>query len=281
MDHESMQKNMTRFFLIVAFFVALGQMASAIPYVVAKNYIVDVEVRNNAAILIPGAKVKCWLSDRVIFVKASASGYVSKTIGISVEAPTGFFKRDFMLADVEKRLVAQDSQGKKLASVYFQKDQYGFAPNVYGVTAYIPKAVWLKASLQNVEIVDDFWGAPLKRECGIEEIEEFYKIRMTTKRSALDWTGSNWAVIFRSTREGSDSISPVVLSHWVDNVAKAEKQKAALPPGTAGDIAEMIWKFSCPNDVAQILQEKECALLAAFLARQQKFADLHREKNNL
>jgi hypothetical protein len=204
--------------ILIAVFLFSASVLSAIPYEV-DDYTVDVEVRNFAMILVPDVKVKCYRTgNHEITVKASASGYESETRKITIQENQSFYKTDIALPDLKHRVRIIDINQKVIASAYVRTDQFGFAPDKFGITVYIPIEVWKSPGAESVEILEPFWGLPFKKTFELDQIEQFYRVKLTISRDALDWSGGDLVVLFKTTVEKD----PEVLKKRVDKLIALE-----------------------------------------------------------
>lgn len=188
-------------FILVAIFIYLDKSYCEI--VSVEHYHVDVTVRNSVMTIIPDAKIKAFYDKykKIIRLKASAKGYIYAEKEIFVESTTNqqIYKCDIILTDPKIRIDVVDIYGKVIQSAYIDSGQYGFLGNEYGITVFIPKKNWLKPSIVNVEIIDSFWGLAWKEWAKIDEVDEFYKVRLAMKRSAIFWCGKYFYVVFGGT----------------------------------------------------------------------------------
>jgi hypothetical protein len=167
----------------------------AIPYAVGP-YMVDVEVRNTIMVLIPDAKVSLSLSGSAIRLKATAPGYVTGTYELSVKPNQKYYKYDFVLKDPVRKVVPTNFDLVRISSAYCHVDQYGFSPQVFGITVFIPRKVWAKPDPGSVRVYDPFWGVLPQGKVEIEIVEDFYRVRLAVTRKGYDWLSDTFAVMF-------------------------------------------------------------------------------------
>jgi len=268
------------FVSLLAFCIFVLQMPTfGVPYPVG-NYVVDVDVRNTAMVLIPNPKVKVWISEKVIYVKASAAGYLSQQKTIVPSGNTGYFKRDFELQDVPKQLSAEDMLGRPIQSAYFTKDQYGFAPNVYGITVFIPKVMWPKPVSRNIDVFDAFWGIPLKQSCVIDVVDEYYRVKMTVDRRDLDWTDERYFVVVDTGKK----VPPNKIRGWLSKLKKVEENQEILRVGCSQDLAAFLF-YTLPRKEVEAASNGDIpSTLKSLYDHASRFSALHldpEEKNEI
>ena len=258
--------------IIGAIFLFCCFPAFSIPYHVG-DCTVDVEVRSSLLIMIPKARVRLWMQGKVIYIKGSASGYLSNTVTVPTSGAGGYYQRDVILEDVKKTFAAEDLNGKPLVSVYFQSGQYGFEPNEYGVVAVVPKNVWPVANSKKVDIFDSFWGIPLKQSCKIELVEDYYRIRMTVSRVDVDWSGAKFTVVFDTRKK----VSSEKITYWLDKLAKVEANQKSLPAGAVDDLARFLFDNLSRPDVESVSNGKIPSSLKRLYDQTDKFSNLHQD----
>jgi hypothetical protein len=244
--------------------------AFAIPCKVG-DFTVDVEVRNQAMNLIPDVKVKCYMvSDRNIMVKAKAPGYQTRTRKIYTQDNQSYYKTDLTLRDIDHRISIVDLNRRPIVSAYARTDQYGFGGNEFGITVFIPKAIWKNAQASEVEVLEPFWGLPFKKNCQITEVDEFYQVKLAISRDALDWSGGDLVVIFKTYVEKD-------LKILEDRIVSL----ANLPDVKNKDvIACSLSRFIADNYRVDELRHKFSSLpepLETIVKDREKFNQLHRE----
>lgn len=238
------------------------------------GHTVDIDTRNLALNVIPHAKFSCYMSSGNIQVRVRATGYLEERFTLYPSGTTpGYFKRDVFLQDYPKTLIAEDMNGKKIVAVYFQKDQYGFDPRQYGITAHIPKKMWKNADVRGVEVFDNFWGFPLKKSCEIEAIEDYYRVKLTISRNALELTGSELTVVF-DTKEKLPSAG---INDWLARLKAAEDGEGELAPGAARAFAEFLFYVLPRSDVEQACGGTLPKSLKVLYDQARDFAALHRD----
>ncbi len=261
--------NRTNAAVAVVLFLLLAGSAWGVPYV-AGPYTVDVVVRNTTMALIPDADVSCWLDGKVIRLKASARGYVSKTAAIQTGAAT-YYKYDFVLEDPELRVAIVDLNGRPIKSAYLEKGQYGFAGNEYGFTVYIPKQVWPMPAQKRVEIIDGFLGAAWKLWAKLEKIEDYYRVKVAMDRKAIFWGGPEFYVVF----DLSKKVAPSATHQWVERLARLEVDPLA-PAGAAAALGAFLAEpIMLPDVIALGLPVPRT--LQAYHDQAARFAELHRD----
>lgn len=243
----------------------------AIPYQAGK-YKVDVAVRNSAMNLIPGIKVGCYQYDaKRLVVEVSASGYKYAKRIINIQENQTFYKCDFVLADLERKIFIVDHNDKVISSAYIREDQFGFPGDHYGITAYIPIVQWPSATMEKVDVFDSFWGVPLKKSCEISQIEEFYCVKLSITRKALKWSGSNLYVVFRTSQP---SQQPALNRHLLQ--LKHLSTEEIIPPGAEESLAEYI----AENYTSEEIENAGVAVPASlkwYLLAKKRFNELHRD----
>jgi len=254
--------------LFVLCLLAICLPVHGVPYT-AGNFTVDVVVRSTTMALIPDSKVSCWLDGKVIRLSAKAPGYLAKSASINVGAAT-YYKYDFVLPDIEKDLYAVDLNGVPIKAAYFEKAQYGFAGNVYGITVYIPKHDWPRPAPKRVDIFDQIWGGPWKTGCKINEVDEFYQVKMTMDRGALNWTGRRLLIGFDTSKKVSQQNGRA----WFKVLRKLESDPKT-PKGLAAAMGEFL-STSIPEDEANQIGEVPFTL-QAYYSEAAHFASLHRD----
>ncbi|MBF0500546.1 MAG: hypothetical protein HQM09_10460 [Candidatus Riflebacteria bacterium] len=204
--------------LLVCFlfsFVCINN-AFTMPHQVGQ-YTVEIEVRNSIQIPIPGARVVCSLSGKVIHVRASAAGYLSRTISISADHGD-YFQRDIILSDIPKSISIEDWNEVPLTAAYFLTDQYGFAPDAFGITVYIPIEAWPNASLQRVLLFDEFLGK-LNVVTSLDKTDDFYCLKFVIPRKTFGQTSNRLHVVF-DTRV---PVTPKASEVWLSRLERLEK----------------------------------------------------------
>ncbi len=191
--------------LIICFLLSVASVVCAIPYQVG-DYRIDVTVRNSAMNLIPGVKIRFYRDDQSSFIaEARATGYQSVSKRIRIKPNQFIYKTEVVLPDLGRKLLVVDHNRRVLTAAYLRTDQFGFPGDHYGLTAYIPVEMWSPAP-DRVDVLDSFWGIPLKKSCEVEEIEGFYRVSLSITRKALKWSGSEIYVIFRTQSPASPKI---------------------------------------------------------------------------
>ncbi|MFZ2955558.1 MAG: hypothetical protein WA705_01480 [Candidatus Ozemobacteraceae bacterium] len=221
------------FFAICAFFLTTGS-AWAIPYHTGP-FTVEIEVRNSIQMPIPNCRVSCTRSGREIRVKASAAGYLSTIIRISADNGN-YYQRDITLGDPKKRFKAYSWDDESLSSVYFQTDQYGFAPDTYGITACIPVEIWPNPSIKGILLTDDLNGFPLRFEGSIDQIEGFHRVKIVIPRRFLDATGRNFQVYFDTRKP----VSPHAAVSWLNRVKKSEMNNGTVSSEDPEEVSQRL-----------------------------------------
>ncbi len=248
----------------------IASTALAIPYKVG-DFTVDVEVRNQAMNLVPDAKIKCYMvSGRNIIVKASAPGYKTSTRKIHTQDNQFFYKTDFALRDIDHSVNILDLNRRPIASAYARTDQYGFGGNEFGITVFIPKAIWKNAQASQVEVLEPFWGLPFNKTCQISEVDEFYQVKLAISRDALDWSGGDLVVIFKTYVEKD-------LKVLEDRIISLANLPNVINKRT---IAYSLSKFIADNYRVEELRQKFSSLpepLETMVKEREKFNQLHHE----
>ena len=247
----------------------VASSAWSIPYFIG-NITVDVEVRNIANNVVPDAKVSVQLYGKQIYVKVRAAGYQSQETTISLADGTTYYKRDFSLRDQEKKFSIRDLRGHIIDSAFLRTDQFGFEPNLFGITIFIPIKDWPQATPERMDVFDGFWGIPLKTSCEITTVEEFYQIRITITRRAVTWTTYEMDIVFNT----KEKLEQPRVKEYLARLEKLEQTEGA-PLGGEATLAKFI---SMNIPVEQLAQfEYLPTTLQAFVDQAKRFAKLHRE----
>lgn len=270
-----------RYCLLGVLFFLISSLSSswAIIYHAGK-YTVDIEVRNAIQMIIPDAKVDIWVGSKNISVEARSAGYLSKTVQIPIGQAT-YYKRIINLQDPTKSFSAEDWSGGTLSSVYFRCDQYGIAPNKFGITVSIPEAVWPNPMLKNVRLYDASWGITFKYEGAIEKSEGFYHVRMVVSRKLLGMTGKQWVILFdtrKPTGEATQQPRQELLSRWLQRLETSERLLGSEIPEEGESLVEVLSAHLNSRDV-RALDLPLPASLEARYAFSDRFNALHREND--
>ncbi|MBF0406734.1 MAG: hypothetical protein HQM10_05250 [Candidatus Riflebacteria bacterium] len=181
--------------ILLAAFVCQTQILSAIPYN-AGIYVVDLDIYNKNMLLIPSAYAKCSLKDDVIKVKVLAPGYETKKFEIAAGGGQTYFKRDVVLEDIRKQIVVYSFIGEPIKSAYYDDRQFGYSPNDYGLSVYVPKKAWPKPSDTGIKIIEDVWGSQINYTCKISsEMSDFHEAKLTIPRGYLMTSGKRLLVM--------------------------------------------------------------------------------------
>lgn len=268
-----------RNYVLGVMFFLLGSLSSSWAVVYhAGKYSVDIEVRNNTQMIIPDAKVDIWVGSKNITVEARSAGYLSGSVAIPIGQGT-YYKRTINLKDPQKVFEAQDWQGGELSSVYFRYDQYGIAPNKYGVIVSIPEAVWPKATLKNVALYDAAWGVTFKFEGAIEQSDGFYHVKMIVSRKLLDWTGKQWIIVFdtrKPTGEATQNPQPKIVMKWLERMEASERMVGTQLPEEAEVLASSLYEH-LDRGLVESLNISIPSALATRYALSDRFRQLHRD----
>jgi hypothetical protein len=185
--------------LFILMVTLLPLRSLAIPYTVG-DYTINVEVRNAVMNLVPDPHVDCWRSgENTIKVEAHAAGYKKIVKKIKITDEQFYYKTDMVLPDLDNQVTIIDINNNPIESAYARTDQYGFAPDRFGMTIFIPTADWPVAASGKVEVIEPFWGLPYKKICEIETVDEFYKVRISVSRDALEWSSGDMLVVFKTS----------------------------------------------------------------------------------
>lgn len=258
--------------LLVTLLFAFASACSsfALPYQ-AGNYKVDVTVRNSAMNLIPGVKVSCWQYDaKNIVVEASSAGYKYAKKTISIRENQTYYRCDMVLNDLDRRIVVLDHNDRVISSAYIRRDQIGFPGDHYGITIYIPSVQWPVAEAGKMEVLDSFWGAPLKKSFALSQIEEFYCVKVSITRKSLKWSGSDLYVVFRTNQ-------PVELAPLDKHLRNLHNlsNKETIPMGAEEALAEYI-STNYSYDEIMSAHVKMPKSLKWLLISKRRFDELHR-----
>lgn len=245
----------------------------ALPYQ-AGPFTVDVEVRNGIMLPIPDAKVTCvHYSATKIRVSASATGYVGQSKFLDIWPNQQFYKHDFVLADVPKKITVCDTNGRQIKSAYFNLDQYGYVAGEFGITVFIPKKLWEQPTAAGCDVFENFWGMPLKRGAEFASVEEYHQVRIRVSRRALDWTSKVWYVVFATKARDE---SPSELAPWLERLARLEQEPSAPREGATRLAAFIYRNFSFNGETSQ--RERPLpATLQSLIDQGVRFSQLHRD----
>lgn len=263
-------RKIARLVLVAALVMAAG-MLQAFPYQIG-DYRVDVTVRNAAMNLIAGIKVNLYRYDKAtILVEALAAGYQSLTYRLPIRENQTFYKIDLVMQDLERNIHVVDHNERPIDAAYVRKEQYGFPSDHYGITAYIPVKMWPSAVAARVEVIDTFWGVPLKKTCEITQVEEFYCVKLSITRKSLKWSGKNLLVVFRTSVPASAATVAARLG-TLEKIVQGDSYPAGCEESLASYLADT---FS-----ADELAESRAVLpgsLAHLMQARARFAEVHRE----
>lgn len=252
--------------IMLALFMPAG--AFAIPYKVG-DYTIDVEVRNSAMNLIPNPKVNCWLNgNKSITIKARATGYLDAHRTITVYPNQFFYKADLTLKDLKTKVRIYDLNENPISSAYARTDQYGFPGDKFGLTVFIPTADWPNATSEAVDVIEPFWGLPYKKTCEIDTVDQFYRVRIAIPREALEWSGGDLYVLFRTKVPNRPEIIAKRVARLADLSANNPQARLRL--------SEFLAKSYSITELRTACEILPCPLESLIQARE-KFHRLHNE----
>jgi hypothetical protein len=201
--------------------------AWAIPYTVG-DYTIDVEVRNTVMNLVPDPYVECWRSgENTIKVEAHAVGYKKIVKKVNITDQQFFYKTDIVLPDLYRSIVIIDINRQIIESAYARVDQYGFSGDRFGMTIFIPVEDWPVPSSEKVEVLEPFWGLPFKKTCEIQTIEQFYQVKLSISRDALEWCSGDLVVLFKNKVEKDLHIAQARLKN-LNNLNQSKNYQAEI-----------------------------------------------------
>ena len=280
-------KHLTWLFLA---FLIVGSRLGAMPYVIG-DCVVDIEIRNTAMIPI----LQSWISVKEkngnILVFARADGYATKKVEITKADGQKLFKLDLTLEDEPRHILVRDVCGAPIASAYVDKSQFGFSSDVYGITVGIPKKLLPHPSPKMVQVMGDFFWAPITKSCKIEEIEGFQKITLTVDRRDYGATQRLVSVVVAiqpssiedETDEGNEDDEGDVGSDtpkiWLSRLQALEASSVQVAPGSSLALAELLVNAYSPAclETAMVTSGFQPETLKKVLALKETFRTLHRD----
>ena len=266
-----MNKNFTILSLLLL--LAFATSGFAVPYQ-AGDYTVDIDVRNSAMFPVLDAKISCFQWDaKHIIAEVSAQGYQYTKSIINIRENQTWYKKDFILRDLERKFLVTDLNGNEIVSAYLRLDQFGIPSDHFGITAYIPKADWVGKSPENVNVFDSFWGRPLKKTCEISTHEDYYCVKLTITRKALKWSGSKIYVVFKNNNRIRRKTIHVALK----NLAHFENDISVKPADLNG-LANFIFHNIDKNEIEKNLHTVPVTL-QKYYSFSDKFNSLHKKNN--
>ncbi len=277
-----MQQHAHQSLFIVALFVGVLCVCTGAAWAVpiqAGPYVVDADVRNSANMLVPNVKPHARVVGNQIVVTASALGFDKGEARVPVASNSYYYKCDVYLGDGNRELVAVDQNRRKLTSVYFRRDQFGFKPDEFGITAFIPVVDWPNPGEKRVNVFDPTgffgWSVPLARSAQHEVVDGFYRVRLAISRKAHGLSGSMLVVMF-DNRKPAESVSDEQAATMLAELARLELAVAANPAGFEPGVVGEATLQAASQIRPEFLQGRELpGCMKAYVAQRATFEALH------
>ncbi|MBF0546183.1 MAG: hypothetical protein HQM08_17200 [Candidatus Riflebacteria bacterium] len=264
---------MSKFFLVISLFVIFCPTISSGEIFHNGSYTVDVSLHNSAMYPIADSSIRVRFHTKEISVDCEATGYTSRRIEIPLPNHQNYFKLNVMLKDMQKDFYPLDINGNELRSVYFQTTQIGCPSNKYLLTVCVPKKILSQPDLSKIMVTDGSLFLSIHFEGSIEEVEDYYFVKLKMKREALEYTGSSFFIIFANA-----TMSEEGHKFWLSRLSEVEKLRGSrklISQGQDSELTEKLLFQMDPKIIEKFSDDKIPTTIHEFLAQNEKFEKLH------